>query len=313
MKRLIVLAIIMGVMVLAAALAHAQSPPSDPKPTFISLTPGLYVNGWPPFTLSYPKEWVEIPTTGPSVFQAAAVRPDSLPSRILTISVFPSPLPLEDWAKIIMPTWVNYFTDIKVLSDKPSQLKDGTPAREVQAEFVPKVDLSGAASKNLSKGSGLLLMTKKDLTWVIVMLNGEGKLIEDVKTITYSLTFEPDREKPVSVPPDVRAFLDMYCTDIVSHDVKAITAHYSDRFRFSGMSKAFMEQIFRNEPASPIQRGVTSCEATMTVFEPHGDRAYVDGFISEKAKGDPNALKEPMSFQQIINEHGEWKWFGNQK
>ena len=213
----------------------------------------------------------------------------------------------------MMPVWVNIFTDIKVLSDKPSQLKDGTPAREVQVEFVPKVDFSGAASKNSSKGSGLLLLTKKDLTWVLVILNGEGRLMEDVKTITYSLTFQPDREKPVNVPPDVRAFLDMYCTDTVSHDVKTMMSHFSNRFRHSGASKPFMEQIFRNQPASPIQRGVTSCEATVTVFEPHGEKAYVDGFISEKAKGDPNALKEPMSFQQIINEHGEWRWFGNQK
>ena len=58
MKRLIVLSIIMAVMVLVAALAHAQSPATDLKPTFISPTPtpGLYVNGWPAFTVSYPKE-----------------------------------------------------------------------------------------------------------------------------------------------------------------------------------------------------------------------------------------------------------------
>jgi hypothetical protein len=49
MKKLIVLAIIMAVMLLVAALVHAQSPANDPKPTFISPTPtpGLYVNGWP--------------------------------------------------------------------------------------------------------------------------------------------------------------------------------------------------------------------------------------------------------------------------
>jgi hypothetical protein len=39
----------------------------------------------------------------------------------------------------------------------------------------------------------------------------------------------------------------------------------------------------------------------------------VDGFFLFKAKGDANALKVPMQFQQIINEHGQWKWFGNQK
>jgi hypothetical protein len=51
----------------------------------------------------------------------------------------------------------------------------------------------------------------------------------------------------------------------------------------------------------------------VTVFEPRGDKAYADGFILDKAKGDANAVKFPMTFQQIINEHGEWKWFGNQK
>ena len=45
MKKLIVLAMIMAVILLMAALAHAQSPPNDLKPTFISPTPGLYVNG----------------------------------------------------------------------------------------------------------------------------------------------------------------------------------------------------------------------------------------------------------------------------
>ena len=103
----------------------------------------------------------------------------------------------------------------------------------------------------------------------------------------------------------------MYCTDIVSHDVKTIMAHYSDRFRHSGANKAFYEQFFRNDPASPIQRGTIS-EATVTVFEPRGDKAYVDGFFY-KAKGDAIAVKAPMDFQQIINEHGQWKWFGNQK
>ena len=60
MKKLIVLSLIMAGIVLIADLstpAHAQTPASDLKPTFISPTPGLYVNGWPPFTVSYPKEW----------------------------------------------------------------------------------------------------------------------------------------------------------------------------------------------------------------------------------------------------------------
>jgi hypothetical protein len=310
MEKLIVLAMIMAVMLLGAvfpAPAHAQTPANDLKPTFISPTPGLYVNGWPAFTVSYPKEWVEAPPLPGVVLQVGAPRPDLRPSPVLYILVFANPLPLEDWAKIFMPVWVELMTDIKIVSDKPSQLKDGTPAREVEYEGVakngPKISVSG-----------LLLATKKDMAWVSIIVDtAEGKPGKDVKGIAYSLTFQPDREEPVQVPPDVRAFLDMYCTDIVSRDVTAIMAHYSDRFLDSGMSKAFAEQWWRNDPTSPIHRGVISDEATVTVFEPHGDKAYIDGFFLGKAKGDGDSWKVPMGFQQIINEHGQWKWFGNQK
>jgi hypothetical protein len=105
----------------------------------------------------------------------------------------------------------------------------------------------------------------------------------------------------------------MYCADVVGHDAKAIMAHYSDRFHSSGATKAFYEQWFRNDPTSPIQTGVISREATVTVFEAHGDKAYIDGFFLDKAKGDADGQKWPMYYQQIINEHGQWKWYGNQK
>ena len=59
MKKLIALSLLATVMVLEGgffAPVHAQNPANDLKPTFISPTPGLYVNGWPAFTVSYPKE-----------------------------------------------------------------------------------------------------------------------------------------------------------------------------------------------------------------------------------------------------------------
>jgi hypothetical protein len=308
MKKLIALAIIMAVMVLVAALVHAQTPAIDLKPTFISPTPGLYVNGWPAFTVSYPKEWVEWPTLPGATFSAGGRRPDLpadyfLPS--LNISYFPLPLPLEDWAKFTMANWANY-ADVKVLSDRPSRLKDGTPAREVELEFVVK---------NGSTAKVFLLVTKKkdDYFYWIRVKSDKGLAGEDLKRIAYSLAFQPDREKPVQVPPDVKAFLDMHCADVVSHDVKAIMEHFSDRFLSSGMSKAYLEQGYRNDPGSPIQKGVISQEATVTVFEPRGDKAYLDGFFLAKFKGDADALKHAMLYQQIIKEHGEWRWFGNQK
>jgi hypothetical protein len=312
MKKLIIPTMVMAVMLLVAALAHAQAPAIDLKPTFISPTPGLYVNGWPAFTVSYPKEWGELLPGPGTVLEVAGTRPGLSPSPVLSILVFRWDPPVEDWAKMFMPVWVNIWTDIKVLSEKPSRLKDGTPAREVEFEFVRKMDALMNSVKNAPKHNGVLLATKKDVAWVAIMLTDDrGKLGEDLRGIVYSLTFQPGREEPVEVPPDVRAFLDMYCTDIMSHDLKTVMAHYSDRFLFSGMGKPSIEQAIRNDPG--FQRGTISLEATATVFEPHGDRAYVDGFISEKAKGDTNALKVPMEFQQIINEHGEWKWFGNQK
>ncbi|MGA2106208.1 MAG: hypothetical protein ABSH25_01040, partial [Syntrophorhabdales bacterium] len=204
MKKLIVLAIIMAVMVLVAALAHAQSSANDLKPTFISPTPtpGLFVNGWPPFTVSYPKEWVEIPLSPANVFEAAGPRPGLNPQPVLSIPVFPSLLPLEDWAKNFMPVWINIFMDIKVLSDKPSRLKDGTLAREVEFEFVPKFDALQRSLKDAPKHNGLLLVTKKDVTWVVIMLTDDrGKLGEDLKRVAYSLTFLQGREEPVNVPP----------------------------------------------------------------------------------------------------------------
>jgi len=316
MKKLIVLSLIMAVVLLVAAPVHAQTPANDLKPTFISPTPGLYVNGWPVFTLSYPKEWVEAALAPGNVFAAGVARPDIAPNAylpLLRIAVFGTAVPLEDWAKIAMPGLLTIYTDIKVLYDKPSQLKDGTPSREVEWEGVLKYDPAVGSIKNGPKLNNFMLMTKRGFAWVEIFVIDEGKIGEDLKKYAYSLTFLPGREEPVRVPPDIRAFLDMYCVDIVSGDVETIMSHFSDRFEFSGASKAFMEQYFRNAPLSPLRRGVISQEPNVTVFEPRGDRAYVDGFWLQKAKGDSNPTKAPMTLQQIINEHGEWKWFGNQK
>ena len=318
MKKLIVLSLIVAGIVLMAGFstpAQVQSPGVDAKPTFISPTPGLYVNGWPPFTVSYPKDWEELPPKPMAVFEAAGTRLGLYPSPVLAIMVLATPLPIEDWAKIFIPAWSTIFTDIKVLSDKPSQLKDGAPAREIEWEFVRNYDALQMSLKNAPKHNGLLFVTKKDsgACVAIRLTDYRGKLGEELKSIAYSLTFLQGREEPVKVPPDVQAFLDMYCVDVVNHDVKAIMEHYSDRFRHSSGSKASMELWFRNDPNSPIHTGVSSLKAIVTVFEPQGDKAYVDGFYLAKAKGDAAAMKTPMYFQQIINEHGHWKWFGNQK
>jgi hypothetical protein len=53
MKKPIVVSVIMALMLLVwglFALAHAQDPAKEEKPTFYRLTPGVYVNGWPRFS-----------------------------------------------------------------------------------------------------------------------------------------------------------------------------------------------------------------------------------------------------------------------
>jgi hypothetical protein len=60
MKKLIVLSLISAPALLALSrIAHAQDAANDQTPTFYRLVPGTYVNGWPRFTIHYPKDWVE--------------------------------------------------------------------------------------------------------------------------------------------------------------------------------------------------------------------------------------------------------------
>jgi hypothetical protein len=198
--------------------------------------------------------------------------------------------------------------DFNVLYDRPYQLKDGTPAQEAEFEWILKVD------PNEPKLNTFMLAAKKDLTWILITLHDDqGKIGEDLKNIAYSLSFLQGREEPVKVPPDVQALLDKWCADILSGDAEKLMTNFSDQFLHNGMQKAFLDQWFRNNPVSPIQRGVTSCEGTVIVFEAQGDKAYVDGFFSTKGRDDAKPLKGPMNFQQIIKENGQWKWYGNHK
>ena len=292
--------------------AAAQSPASQAKPTFVAPTPGAYVHGWPAFTVSYPKDWVEQPPRMGGVgevFRVAA--PDSKPFAqnirvpYFAVSVFPAPLPIDKWSDILVPTLKLPGSGIKIVYDKPSQLKDGAPAQEAEIEWV----------SNEVKVDMLVLTTGKDAAWIqIIQTSDKGKMGEDVKNYAYSLTFQHAREEPVKVPSDVQEFLEKYSSALVSGNVERIMANFSDRFLNQKRKKAFYEQWLRNSPDSPIQRGLISSEATVTVFEARGEKAYVDGFFASKARDHADkALKEPMNFRQIIKEQGQWKWYGDQR
>ena len=82
-KWMVLTIVLAAVVALFFVPAYAQSPAGDVKPTFISPTPGLYVHGWPAFTVSYPKEWAVLPPTPTSSFRAGVSRQD-LPASPVT-------------------------------------------------------------------------------------------------------------------------------------------------------------------------------------------------------------------------------------
>jgi len=293
MKKLIVLPLITAVMLLtwgSVAPAHGQDTAKDDKPTFYHLIPGTYVNGWPRFTIHYPKDWVEEPHLPQEAFRARAPGPGHHPDFAVTPDSLPVPLDK------VAGFWMSYFKaidkDVTVVSDKPSQLKDGTPAREVVYQMVE----NGAPLHIFALG------TMKGGVVVATVVGSTTKIGEDLKGILYSLQYEPGKDELVEVPPDIRAFLDKFSSDMVSHDIAKVMTCYSDRYLDSGTKKGEVERFWKQLIGS-----ITSSEVGITDFEGTGDKAYLTGFHSV------NGLRHPLGGTSIIRENGEWKWYGNQR
>jgi hypothetical protein len=293
MKKFIAVSMIMAFTLLTGsslAQAQPQNPADEEKPTFYRLTPGVYVNGWPRFTVSYPKDWVERrPRFGE--FRASAPVFPPLPS--LYIIIWQNPIPLDKWAE----SWVKIFriqgaTDVTVVSDKPTRLRDGTPAQEVELHGVINGEPVNTMSLATKKGD-MLILTGSSLS---------GKIGEDQKTMLYSIEFQPGKDEPVKVPPDVQEFLDRHCNDLLSHDLTKLMTHYSDKFLSSGNRRGEVERFFRQ-----IIGLVTSVEVGITEFVPAGDRAYLAGFVNTYIG------KLMLGDASIIKENGEWKFYGNQR
>jgi len=274
-----------------AALA---TPPAKEEswPSLTASIPGLYVNGWPGFTLTYPENWIEVTPEVGEVFHVVA--PGAMPLPVLVISVFSSPLPLDQSIKMVLSTFQRIGNDVKVLYERPSQLRNGMPAYEGQIEWVHNSGL---------KLNTLLLATKKDDVWVLVSTSDLKDTVGvDRKSIVYSLKVKQGKESAVSLPPDVQRFLEKACGDLVSHDTERIAGNHSDRFRDYGRDKAR-----RVGDIKGFVSQITSCETRITVFEPQGEKAYLAGYIIT------NLWKVPLLGSDIINEDGQWKWYGNQK
>jgi hypothetical protein len=305
-KWLILLAVCVLTAIFVCVPSIAQAQPGDPRPTFLDPKPGLYVNGWPAFTVSYPEGWVEQPLLPGEIFRAAALRPPLPPLPVLTVATFGNPGDIAGSADFFAGLLgMIGFRDVKVLYNRPAKLKDGTPACEAELEYVVPTG---------TKANTFHFVTKKDGAWIWVNVsNDKGAIGDDLKSVSHSLTLMPGRDNPVAVPPDVQAFLDKWSSDIDSHDLARIMGNYSEQYLGSRSNKAQVEGWFRAAPESPIQLGVTSASVTVTMFEPRGDKAYLAGFMGGKDRNGSSRATPPINDNQIVKENGQWKWYGNQK
>jgi hypothetical protein len=299
MKKLIVLSVIMAFMLLtwdSFAPTHAQESLKEEKPTFYRLIPGTYVNGWPRCTVHYPKDWIERLPMPQEIFRVSA--PGSVPFPAFIFAPFAPPttpsLPhLDELGDTVSSFFKNIATDVTLLTDKPSRLRDGTPAREFEFRCLLNGVPLNVSGLSANKGGLYVNMGLESRS---------GRIGEDLKAILYSIEFEPGKDEPVKVPPDVQEFLNKHSNDMVSHDLAKIMANYSDRYLNSGRTKEERERFWR-----PIIDQITSFEIVITGFVPAGDRAYLTGFVIT------NSGKVPLQDTSIIKENGEWKWYGNQR
>jgi hypothetical protein len=297
MRKLVILSVVISLAVLAGSVvapAYCQSPATDDTPTFYRLVPGTYVNGWPRFTITYPKDWVErLPNFNLGQCFGAST-PRSWRARVgVHTHSHRGSFPLERFSEVVLPAWRNLFKDTVVVSDEPSRLRDGTPAREIQIETI----VQGSPRR------GLFLGIKKDDLWIQVQVVSEKERWgDDLSAIAYSLNLQPDADKPVKVPADVQELFDKFCRAVVARDLTAVMTTYSERFRNSGLGKGERELFHRSLFGSS-----TSCRIDVTDFVPAGDIAHLAGYVTGiYGKG-------PLQETSIIKENGEWKWYGNQR
>ncbi len=297
MRKSIALSVATAFLLLAGTSfisSSAQDATTDQTPTFYRPVPGTYVNGWPRFTVTYPKDWVErrpfVDRGG--VFRATRTGSANFPA--LGINVFTHPAPLDKLSDLFMRTYKAMSMNPILISGKTIHLPDGSEAEEFEDTAV----VGGTTRWEFT------LAMKKGEWWIAISVaSADGRVGEDLKAIPYSIKFEPDKDKPAELPPDVQEFIDAHRDDILSHDMAKVAGRYSDRYLNSGTRKGEVERYFRQ-----VIGGVTSHDLCITEFVPAGDRAYLTGFAIVNG-----TMKVRLSETSIIKENGQWKWYGNQR
>jgi hypothetical protein len=277
MKMPIVLSVVMAVLLFAGgpfAPCNAQDAAKDDTPTFYHLVPGTYVQGRPRFTVHYPKDWVEQRSPLGETFRVApsgapkfmGFRSPAFFIAITTFRFFDPPLdvPLDKYAEWVVSLFKRMVKDVKLTYNKPSRLRDGTPAYEYEMALLFNDRWSNSTT---------LVTQRGNFTVAVGVEYGSGKITEDLKAMLYSLEFEgPVSPEAVEVPPDVREFLAKWAAAALSHDLPQVMTHYSERYLHSGDTKGEMEREWRWDI-----NDVAPSEVRTRVFDfvPVGDRAYL--------------------------------------
>ncbi len=291
-RRSVALLAVMALLSCAGSVlapCSAQTPATDDTPAFYRLVPGTYVNGWPRFTVTYPKDWVEALGV---TFQAFRAKPLGKTGDAFNVALAgPGTLDkaVEDAASLLR---MGAMKDVTIVRDKPTQLSNGVPAREGEIRGI----------RNGLPFSWACLAVKHGDVVIFLSVESRGDRIEDLKTILHSLRYELHKDKPVKVPPDVQEFLDSLSSAWVARDLPKVMYHYSDRYLNSGIRKGEMERYWRQGIGS-----VTAHTFCITEFVPAGDTAHLAGFTIR------NGVKNGLRMASITRENGKWKWYGNQR
>ena len=97
--------------------------------------PGLFVNGWPAFSVSYPSHWLEKAPEYQLGYVFRAETSEGLPS--LNILLIPNmSMPLEDSTKLYISKISKIGKDVKLIRDKETKLEDSNTVQEAEIEWV---------------------------------------------------------------------------------------------------------------------------------------------------------------------------------
>ncbi|MBP7765489.1 MAG: serine hydrolase [Syntrophaceae bacterium] len=145
--------------------------------------PGKFVNVFPAFSVTYPKEWNRTTLPSPFVFEAA--KPEGFP--LMRIFSLPDMgMALNDFSKIYVSAISEFGKEAKIISDKGAKLKDGSLIQETEIEWV---DHSGTRINTF-----FLTARKEGIAITVGISDNKGKVSKALKSIAYSLDFPSGQE-----------------------------------------------------------------------------------------------------------------------